>query len=188
MCVTRDGAGRRRPEPASGVIMVATPPPRTEHPMSRHVQVTFDAHDPRTLSSFWRDVLGYVHPGPPGVDLPRAPTRSPRGTTSSSGSGSRGPAQHAVGHRGPGGEGPGCSSSRCRRTRSPRTACTSTSAPPPGSRATSGWPRWSASANGSSCWRDPGAPRRTRSALELGLHRDGRPGGQRVLPGLTAPG
>ncbi|MDA0636122.1 VOC family protein [Nonomuraea sp. MCN248] len=38
--------------------------------MSRHVQVTFDAHDPRALSSFWRDVLGYVHPGPPGVDVP----------------------------------------------------------------------------------------------------------------------
>jgi hypothetical protein len=38
--------------------------------MSRHIQVTFDAHDPRTLSCFWRDVLGYVHPGPPGVDLP----------------------------------------------------------------------------------------------------------------------
>jgi hypothetical protein len=37
--------------------------------MSRDVQVTFDAHDPRALSSFWRDVLGYVHPGPPGVDL-----------------------------------------------------------------------------------------------------------------------
>lgn len=37
--------------------------------MSRHVQVTFDAHDPRALSSFWRDVLGYVHPGPPGVEL-----------------------------------------------------------------------------------------------------------------------
>jgi hypothetical protein len=38
--------------------------------MSRHIQVTFDAHDPRALSSFWRDVLGYVHPAPPGVDLP----------------------------------------------------------------------------------------------------------------------
>ncbi len=37
--------------------------------MSRHIQVTFDAHDPRALSSFWRDVLGYVHPGPPGVEL-----------------------------------------------------------------------------------------------------------------------
>jgi hypothetical protein len=37
--------------------------------MSRHVQVTFDARDPRALSSFWRDVLGYVHPGPPGVNL-----------------------------------------------------------------------------------------------------------------------
>jgi len=38
--------------------------------MSRHIQITFDAHDPRALSSFWRDVLGYVHPGPPGVELP----------------------------------------------------------------------------------------------------------------------
>lgn len=38
--------------------------------MSREVQVTFDAHDPRALSSFWRDVLGYVHPAPPGVELP----------------------------------------------------------------------------------------------------------------------
>jgi hypothetical protein len=38
--------------------------------MSRHIQVTFDAHDPGVLSSFWRDVLGYVHPGPPGVELP----------------------------------------------------------------------------------------------------------------------
>lgn len=38
--------------------------------MSRHLQITFDAHDPRALSTFWRDVLGYVHPGPPGVELP----------------------------------------------------------------------------------------------------------------------
>src|SRR5258708_14456485 len=38
--------------------------------MSRHIQIPFDAHDPLALSSFWRDVLGYVHPGPPGVDLP----------------------------------------------------------------------------------------------------------------------
>ena len=38
--------------------------------MSRDVQVTFDAHDPHALSSFWRDVLGYVHPGPPGVEVP----------------------------------------------------------------------------------------------------------------------
>jgi hypothetical protein len=37
--------------------------------MSREFQVTFDAHDPRALSTFWRDVLGYVHPGPPGVEL-----------------------------------------------------------------------------------------------------------------------
>ncbi len=38
--------------------------------MSRHFQVTFDASDPTALSSFWRDALGYVHPAPPGVDLP----------------------------------------------------------------------------------------------------------------------
>ncbi|WP_405477334.1 VOC family protein [Streptomyces sp. NBC_00009] len=45
--------------------------------MSRHIQVTFDAHDPRALSSFWRDVLGYVHPGPPGVDVPEGADPSP---------------------------------------------------------------------------------------------------------------
>jgi hypothetical protein len=38
--------------------------------VSRQVQVTFDARDPRALSTFWREVLGYVHPGPPGVELP----------------------------------------------------------------------------------------------------------------------
>ncbi|WP_165984316.1 VOC family protein [Streptomyces sp. YIM 98790] len=38
--------------------------------MSRHIQITFDANDPRALSCFWRDALGYVHPAPPGVDLP----------------------------------------------------------------------------------------------------------------------
>ena len=38
--------------------------------MSRHIQVTFDARDPQALSSFWHEVLGYVYPGPPGVDLP----------------------------------------------------------------------------------------------------------------------
>jgi hypothetical protein len=38
--------------------------------MSREIQITFDAHDPSALSSFWRDALGYVHPGPPGVELP----------------------------------------------------------------------------------------------------------------------
>ncbi|MEU7531090.1 VOC family protein [Saccharothrix sp. NPDC042600] len=38
--------------------------------MTRQFQVTFDAHDPRALSTFWRDALGYVHPAPPGVTLP----------------------------------------------------------------------------------------------------------------------
>ena len=37
--------------------------------MSRQIQVTSDCHDPAALSTFWREVLGYVHPGPPGVEL-----------------------------------------------------------------------------------------------------------------------
>lgn len=37
--------------------------------MSATVQITFDARDPHTLSLFWKEVLGYVHPGPPGVEL-----------------------------------------------------------------------------------------------------------------------
>lgn len=36
--------------------------------MSATVQITFDAHDPGSLSMFWREALGYVHPGPPGFD------------------------------------------------------------------------------------------------------------------------
>lgn len=38
--------------------------------MSRQVQVTIDAHDPRSLSVFWAGVLDYAIPGPPGVELP----------------------------------------------------------------------------------------------------------------------
>ncbi|MFM9442962.1 VOC family protein [Streptomyces acidiscabies] len=38
--------------------------------MSLDVQVTFDAHDPAALAEFWREVLGYVYPAPPGVRLP----------------------------------------------------------------------------------------------------------------------
>jgi hypothetical protein len=38
--------------------------------MSPRIQITFDAHDPRSLSTFWRDALGYVHPAPPGVEVP----------------------------------------------------------------------------------------------------------------------
>jgi hypothetical protein len=43
------------------------PAPRNErsNPRARHIQVTFDAHDPAALSSFWRDVLDYVHPARP---------------------------------------------------------------------------------------------------------------------------
>jgi hypothetical protein len=35
----------------------------------RHLQVTFDAHDPKQLSRFWASVLGYVNPPPPGHTL-----------------------------------------------------------------------------------------------------------------------
>ena len=37
--------------------------------MSRTLQITFDARDPRRLSAFWGEALGYVHPAPPGVEL-----------------------------------------------------------------------------------------------------------------------
>lgn len=38
--------------------------------MSTNIQITFDALDPRGLSVFWAEVLGYLHPAPPGVVLP----------------------------------------------------------------------------------------------------------------------
>ncbi|MEV4346845.1 VOC family protein [Actinoplanes sp. NPDC049596] len=38
--------------------------------MSSEFQVTFDARDPRAQAEFWRQVLGYVVPAPPGVELP----------------------------------------------------------------------------------------------------------------------
>ena len=37
--------------------------------MSLTVQITFDAQDPRTLSAFWAEALGYLHPAPPGIEL-----------------------------------------------------------------------------------------------------------------------
>lgn len=37
--------------------------------MSATVQITFDARNPKRLSAFWADVLGYLHPAPPGVEL-----------------------------------------------------------------------------------------------------------------------
>lgn len=43
--------------------------------MSRNVQITIDAHDPRALSLFWCETLGYVHPCPPGMDLPEGADR-----------------------------------------------------------------------------------------------------------------
>lgn len=37
--------------------------------MSRDVQITLDAADPRALSTFWAAALGYLHPPPPGYDV-----------------------------------------------------------------------------------------------------------------------
>jgi hypothetical protein len=37
--------------------------------MSTRVQVAIDCADPATLSQFWAEALGYVHPAPPG-DFP----------------------------------------------------------------------------------------------------------------------
>ncbi|WP_147917447.1 VOC family protein [Ruania zhangjianzhongii] len=38
--------------------------------MSTTFQVTFDAHDPVALSYFWAEALRYVHPAPPGYEIP----------------------------------------------------------------------------------------------------------------------
>ncbi len=38
--------------------------------MKAQIQVTFDALNPRALSIFWAEVLGYRHSPPPGVALP----------------------------------------------------------------------------------------------------------------------
>lgn len=37
--------------------------------MSRAVQISFDCHDPVRLARFWAEALGYIIPGPPGVNL-----------------------------------------------------------------------------------------------------------------------
>jgi hypothetical protein len=37
--------------------------------MSATIQITLDARDPGALSAFWKEVLGYAYPGPPGVVL-----------------------------------------------------------------------------------------------------------------------
>ena len=118
----------------------------------KQVQVTFDCADPRALSLFWNDVLGYEFPPPPpGFDSWDAfsETLPPeqRNMASRLGRpGRRRPA--AVLPAGPRGQG--------RR----RTGSTSTSAPRPASRVTSGWPRWRRSASG---WSRLGATRVERA-------------------------
>ena len=96
--------------------------------MSRTVQITVDAHDPRSLSAFWREALGYVHPAPPGVQVPEGADVMaawedfleqqgvPRDQWNTS---------SAV--EDSDGDGPRVFFQRSPRTRSPRTASTSTS-------------------------------------------------------------
>ena len=99
--------------------------------MSLAVQVTFDCADPAALSRFWNEVLGYRLDSPPppyesweeALDAWNVPEEN------------RNDASASVD---PDGQGRGCSSRRCRRASPPRTASTSTSAPPPGWRVTSG--------------------------------------------------
>src|SRR5699024_3781959 len=66
-----DGHRPRSPartvEPDSVTTVRRRPPRPRRIPMSSTVQVTIDAQDPRTLSIFWKEVLGYEHPPPPGV-------------------------------------------------------------------------------------------------------------------------
>ncbi len=89
--------------------------------MTRDVQVTFDAADPRRLGGFWAEVLGYVDMPPP----------APHGTwedalaawvSRRSGGTRRGRSwtRRAAGRA--------CTSSASPRTRPARTACTSTCA------------------------------------------------------------
>ena len=103
--------------------------------MSRTVQVTFDCADPNALAGFWNEVLGYRYDSPP-PGLRRRGRR--RSTTSAS---PRRTATTPPPRSTPTASGRGCCSRRCPRARPPRTGSTSTSGPPPGSRATSGWPR-----------------------------------------------
>ena len=153
--------------------------------MSRHIQVTFDAHDPRALSSFWRDVLGYVHPGPPGVDLPEGadPLAAWDDFLTRVGVPRRA-AQHAIGHRGPGRPRPavvlpaGARGQGREEPRPPRRPCGSRTA----GRAADGGPGGRvrpARRAGSG----PGTSPRARSADGRRPHRDERPRRQRVLPG-----
>ena len=121
--------------------------------MSRHIQVTFDAHDPRALSSFWRDVLGYVHPGPPGVDLPEdadplaawddflARVGVPEGQRTT---------RSAI--EDPDGQGPRLFFQQVLEDKVAKTVSTSMSVRLPACRERSGWRLWRSSATGSSRW------------------------------------
>nr|BFE74147.1 hypothetical protein GCM10020092_074480 [Actinoplanes digitatis] len=121
---------------------------------TKDIQVTFDALDPRALSSFWRDALGYVHPGPPGVELPegadplaawedflvRVGVPKEQHNTRS-----------AI--EDPTGRGPRIFFQQVPEEKvAKKTGCISTSVRLPGYRARSGWRRWRPSATGSSRW------------------------------------
>jgi hypothetical protein len=117
--------------------------------MSREFQVTFDVADPVTQARFWAEALGYVIPGPPGAELAEDddPIEAWMAFLESVGvpEDERNRAS-AIEH--PTAAGLGCSSRGCRSTRSSRTASTSTSGSPRGSRTRTGWRRSRPSARG----------------------------------------
>ena len=115
--------------------------------MSRHVQVTFDAADPRALATFWRDVLGYVHPGPPGVTLSESADPLAAWDDFLQRIGVPKVREHSVRSRTPTGMGHDSSSSRWPRARCPRTGSTSTSVQLLDCMGMSGWPPWNGSVN-----------------------------------------
>ena len=148
---------------------------------SSQVQVTFDCADPRALSLFWSDVLGYeLPPPPPGFDSwdAFARDRCRRSTATA-----RPPA------RTPTGAARGCSSSGCPRARRSKNRVHLDVRAAPG---LEGDERMAALE--AECERlvGLGATRvraaRAGAADERRPHRDAGPRGQRVLPRLRPSG
>jgi len=137
------------------------------NPMSRHIQVTFDAHDPQALSSFWRDVTGLRPPRPARSRPGRGCRPAGRvGRLPRAGRRTGGAAQPRSAIEDPDGHGPRLFFQQVRRTRSPRTASTSTSVRLPDCTVRSGCGRWRSSATGSSRWERRGTSLRARSPDE----------------------
>ena len=111
----------------------------TEMSDVREVQVTFDCADPRALSLFWYDVLGYeLPPPPPGFDSwdAFAETLPPEHRNMASAS------------QDPDGVGPRLFFQQVPEGKSAKNRVHLDVRAAPGSRATSGWPRSRRSASG----------------------------------------